>query len=93
MPHWVACRTKGDHRDADRAADDAAVDVRSNHPHNPNAHRRSRSARLHFVILVVSRREVVVPPRVTRGGHRRGAAQRARDRFVRSTRSGQARPA
>ena len=93
MPHLVACRTKGDHRDVDRAADDAAVDVRSNHPHNPNAHRRSPTGHRRFVILVVSRREVVALRRVTRGGHRRGAARRAGDLCGRSTRSGQARPA
>jgi len=92
MPHLVACRTKGDHRDVDRAADDAAVDVRSNH-RSPSAHRRSPSAHRRFVILVASRRAVVVPRRVTRGGHRRGAARRAGDLCGRSTRSGQARPA
>ena len=86
MPHLVACRTKGDHRDVDRAADDAAVDVRSNHPHNPNAHRPS-------AILDGAPRVAVARPRVMRAGHRRGAARHVGDRCVPSMRSAPGRPA
>jgi hypothetical protein len=75
----VACRTKGDHRDVDRAADDAAVDVRSNHPHNPNAHRRSPTGHRRFVILVaVPARGGRAPARDARGAPARRGATRAR---------------
>ena len=91
MPHLVACRTNLDHRDVVRAADDAAEDVRSSRPHNRSAHRHSPNAHRPSAILDVPPRVAVARRRVMRGGHRRGAAQRARDLYAPSMRSARAR--
>jgi len=85
--NMTACRTKGDHRDVDRAADGAAEDVLSNR-RSPSARRRSPSERPRSVIPVVGHR---VTPAQT--DDRRGAAPPVRDPYVRSMRSGQERPA
>jgi len=84
----TACRTKGDHRDVDRAADDAAADVRSNHPHSRSARRPSPNVHRRFAIRVVRQR-------VTRAwtGDPRRAAAPARDRCARWMRSAQGRRA
>jgi hypothetical protein len=60
VPHFVACRTKDDHRGVDRVADGAAEDVRSNHRHR-SARRRSPNARPHSVIPVVGHRVTRAP--------------------------------
>ena len=93
MPHLVACRTSLDHRDAVRAADDAAADVRSSHPHSQSARRRSPNAHRPSAILDGAPRVAVARPRVMRAGHRRGAARHVGDRCVPSMRSAPGRPA
>ena len=92
MPHLLACRTKGDHRDVVRAADDAAEDVRSSHPPNRSAHRHSPSVHQPSAILDALPRVAVARRRVTRGGDRRGAAAHARDLCAPSMRSARERP-
>lgn len=93
MPHFTKCRTNLDHRDVVRAADDAAEDVRSNHPHNQSAHRHSPNAHRPSVTLDVPQRVAVVRRRVMRGGHRPGAAPLARDPCAPSMRSARERRA
>jgi hypothetical protein len=88
----TACRTKGDHRDVDRAADGAAEDVRNNH-RSPSARRRSPNEHRPCAILAVRPRVAVEHRRVIRGAHRRGAAPLARDPFAPSMRSARGRPA
>jgi hypothetical protein len=92
MPHLVACRTRGDHRDVDRAAAGVAEDVLSNH-RSPNARRRSPNAHRPSAILDVPPRVGVTRQRVMRAGHRRGAAPLARDPCAPSMRSVRGRPA
>ena len=91
MPHLVACRTRGVHRDGDRAADGAAEDVR-NHPHNRSAHRHSPSAHRLSAILDEPQRVAAARRLVMRGEHQRGAAARARDPCVPPMRSAPERP-
>jgi len=93
MPHFTKCRTNPDRRDVVRAADDAAEDDRSSHPHSRSARRHSQNAHRPSGILGVPRRVAVALPRVMREGHRRGAAPRARDRCVPLMRSARERPA
>jgi hypothetical protein len=88
MPHLLACRTKGDHHDVDRAADDAAAGVRSNRPHNRSAHRHSPNVRRPSAIRVVRQRVT----RALTGDPRRDAAP-APDPCAPSTRSAPGRPA
>ena len=88
----TACRTNLDHRDVVRAADDAAEDVRSSHPHNRSAHRHSPSAHRPSAILDVPQPAAVARRRVMREGYRRGAAARARDPCVPPMRSAPERP-
>ena len=56
----TTCRTKGDHRDVDRVADDAAEAVR-NHPHSQSARRHSPSVHPRSVIPVVGNRVMRAP--------------------------------
>jgi len=93
MPHLVACRTSLDHRDAVRAVDDAAEDVRSSHPHSQSARRHSPNVHRPSAILDVRLRVAVGRPRVMRAGHRRDAARHVGDRCAQSMRSARGRRA